>query len=168
MKKIGIFYGSTTGTTAAVARKIAAALGVAEADVHNVADSAPADVAPYDLIVLGASTWGSGDVEDEMADFLHGLDVLDLTGKEIAVFGCGDETMANTFCNAVGTIYEQVSRTGARMIGGFGTVGYDFKYSTAVPENAAEAVGLLIDDVNHPEMTDRRIADWAAQLRKEA
>ena len=45
MKKIGIFYGSSTGVTAEVAEEIAKRLGVAEADVHNVAKSSPSDVA---------------------------------------------------------------------------------------------------------------------------
>ena len=43
MKKIGIFYGSSTGVTAEVAQEIAKKLGVADADVHNVAKSAPSD-----------------------------------------------------------------------------------------------------------------------------
>ena len=41
LMKIGIFYGSTTGTTAEVAGKIAKVMGVESADVHNVADAAP-------------------------------------------------------------------------------------------------------------------------------
>lgn len=36
MKKTGIFYGSTTGTTESVARLIAEKLGVSPADVHDV------------------------------------------------------------------------------------------------------------------------------------
>ena len=36
MKKTGIFYGSTTGTTESVAGMIAGKLGVSSADVHDV------------------------------------------------------------------------------------------------------------------------------------
>ena len=36
MKKVGIFYGSTTGATEGVAETIAARLGVASEDIHNV------------------------------------------------------------------------------------------------------------------------------------
>ena len=35
MKKIGIFYGSSTGTTESVAHTIAQKLGVASNDVHD-------------------------------------------------------------------------------------------------------------------------------------
>ena len=41
MKKIGIFYGSSTGMTAEVAQEIAKLMGVDEKDVHDVARSAP-------------------------------------------------------------------------------------------------------------------------------
>ncbi len=41
--KIGIFYGSTTGVTEAVAERIAKKLGVASADVHNVGSATAAD-----------------------------------------------------------------------------------------------------------------------------
>ena len=36
--RTGIFYGSTTGMTESLAAKIAARTGVAQTDVHNVAD----------------------------------------------------------------------------------------------------------------------------------
>ena len=36
MKKIGVFYGSSTGTTEGVAETIGQKLGVAAADIHDV------------------------------------------------------------------------------------------------------------------------------------
>ena len=59
MKKIGIFYGSTTGTTENIARKLAALLSVDSADVHDVAKTAPSAVGRYDILVLGTSTWAT-------------------------------------------------------------------------------------------------------------
>lgn len=58
MKKIGIFYGSTTGTTQEVAQQIADCLGVDETDVHDVASTSPSAVGDYDVLIIGASTWG--------------------------------------------------------------------------------------------------------------
>lgn len=52
----GIFFGSTTGTTESVAARIAERLGVAQADVHNVAAASVEDVKKYDLLLLGSST----------------------------------------------------------------------------------------------------------------
>ena len=115
--KYGIFYGSQTGTTADVAKKIAAALGVAESDIHNVADTAPDKLGDYDVIVLGTSTWGNCEIEDDWYDFLDGAQPLDLSYKKMALFGCGDETMTDTFCNGVHDLYKRMKRTGAKLIG---------------------------------------------------
>lgn len=52
----GIFYGSTTGTTELVARNIARALGIPDADLHNVADTPADETERYDLLLLGSPT----------------------------------------------------------------------------------------------------------------
>ena len=41
MKKTAIFYGSSTGTTEAVANLIASKLGIAPADVHDAGKGSP-------------------------------------------------------------------------------------------------------------------------------
>ena len=84
---IGIFYGSTTGNTEAAANDIAAALGVDAANVHNVGETSADTVAQYDTLLLGSSTWGSGDLQDDWYDFLDALKAQDLAGKKIALFG---------------------------------------------------------------------------------
>lgn len=165
-KKIGIFYGSTTGNTAEVANKIAQDLGVAAADIHDVANTAPSQVAPYDVLLLGSSTWGSGELQDDWYDFLNGLSVLDLKGKKIGLFGCGDETMSDTFCGAVGILFERLQKTGAEFIGeGFGTKGYDYAETPA--DIGGKIVGLLIDNVNHPDTVDERVKEWTDIVKKE-
>lgn len=165
MKKTGIFYGSTTGTTEAVAKKIAQTLGVADEDVKNVAKSAPSDVAPYEVLLLGTSTWGSGELQDDWYDFADGLSALDLKGKKIGLFGCGDESMSDTFCNAVGELYKRLKPTGAEFIGEFNTDGYSYDETEADVDG--HIVGLLIDEVNHPELTDGKIKAWCEEIISE-
>lgn len=56
MKKTGVFYGSTTGTTESVARMIANKLGISSGDVYDVS-KLTADVAgSYEALILGTST----------------------------------------------------------------------------------------------------------------
>ncbi|MDE7467894.1 MAG: flavodoxin [Muribaculaceae bacterium] len=158
--KTGIFYGSTTGTTADVASRIANALNVAESDVHDVASVRPSTIADYDFVIFGSSTWGDGDLQEDWGDFIDAVQSMSLAGKKVAIFGCGDETMSNTFCNAVGKIYDAVKETGAEIVGAFNTFPYQFDHSDAVKVEGAGAVGLLLDEVNHADATDKRIADW--------
>ena len=158
--KTGIFYGSSTGTCEEIANKIAVAFGVDSADVHNVSDLTADLVAGYDLLLLGSSTWGSGDLQDDWYDGLDTLKALDLSGKKVAIFGCGDSaSFCDTYCNAMGTIYEGLQGTGAEFVGtGVSTDGYSFDDSTAVVDGAF--IGLALDELNEDFKTDERIAAW--------
>lgn len=165
MKDTGIFYGSATGTTAAIAQKIAKILDIAPEDVHDVAKTAPSAIEPYKLLILGSSTWGNGDLEDDWFDFIDGLESLSLKGKKVALFGCGDETMSDTFCDAVGKIYDRLIPTGAEFIAPYDTVGYEFNHTDADKDGVV--VGLLLDEVNHPEATDIRLRGWTQKIADE-
>lgn len=166
MKKIGIFYGSSTGVTEGLAKKLAAQLEVADADVHDMAKSKPSDVGDYDIILLGTSTWGAGGMQDDAHDFADGLQGEFLRGKKVALFGCGDESMTDTFCNGVAELYDYVKPTGATFIGAYNVDGYVFSESRAVNADGI-ALGLLIDDVNHADTVQARINDWCSELKKE-
>jgi len=84
MKKIGIFYGSTTGTTESVAEQIASHLGVGSSEVYNVGNTDAKVAEEYELLILGSSTWGSGELQDDWYDFLEQLAGKNLSGKKIA------------------------------------------------------------------------------------
>lgn len=164
MKKTGIFYGSSTGMTADVARRLAAKLGVEAADVHNVADTDPAVLGDYELLVLGTSTHGLGELQQDWYDFLAGASVLDLRGHRMAIFGLGDESMSDTFCSAVGELYHRLKGTGAELIGEYPADVYDFNDSAA--RDGATMYGLLLDEVNRPDITDRRLDQWSGIIKK--
>lgn len=88
MKTIGIFYGSSTGTTEDIAKRIAAKLGVDASNLYDVAKASPSDLVGYEVLILGSSTWGTGDLQDDWYDFLAKIKKLDLSGKFVAIFGC--------------------------------------------------------------------------------
>lgn len=164
MAKFGIFYGSNTGVTASVAKRIAEKLQVKDEDIHNVADTAPSAVGPYENLILGTSTWGAGEEQDDWFDFLDGLQQEDLRGKRIALFGVGDQTMADSFCSGVGEIYKRLKDTDAYFEGSFPADVYKFKHSEAIVDG--RPVGLLLDEVNNPELTDGRIDGWLLTLAR--
>lgn len=76
MKKTGIFYGSTTGTTESVARLIAEKLGVSPEDVHDVSKLDAALAESYEALILGTSTWGDGELQDDWYDGIKVLKTL--------------------------------------------------------------------------------------------
>lgn len=164
MKKTGIFYGSTTGTTESVARLIADKLGIASADVHEVTQLDTALAESYDALILGTSTWGDGELQDDWYDELKVLQGAHLSGKVVALFGCGDsESYSDTFCDAMGLLYEGLKDSGCTFVGAVDDSGYT--YSASVAANDGKFVGLALDDVNESDQTDDRVSAWAAQLQ---
>lgn len=61
MKKIGIFYGSTTGTTESVAEQIASHLGVGSNEVYNVGNTDAKVAEEYELAHLRKFDLGIGE-----------------------------------------------------------------------------------------------------------
>lgn len=166
MKKIGIFYGSTTGTTEAIASRIAEELGVEAADVHNVGSVNVDEVDNYENLILGSSTWGVGDLQDDWSGFLDKLAAKDLSGKKVALFGCGDScSFGASFCDAVGTIYNDLQGTGCTFVASLPTDGYNYDSSTA--EVDGRVVGMLLDEMNEADRTDERLESWLQEVRKE-
>lgn len=158
MKKIGIFYGSSTGVTKSVAERIGAELGVPKEYVFDVASVSPSKLGEFEVLLLGTSTWGSGELEDDWNDFITGVEELYLKDKIVALFGCGDENMSDTFCSGVGILYDRLQKTEAKFIGSFNTNGYEFSNSEAIKDGIA--VGLLLDEVNKPDLSGKRISEW--------
>lgn len=166
MKTIGIFYGSSSGVTESVAERIAAKLGVEAADVHDVASASVEEVAKYDVLLLGSSTWGAGDLQDDWYGFLDNLKTADLSGKLVALFGCGDSSsFSDTFCDAIGAIHAGLASTGCKFIGAVDAGDYSYDDSTSVVDG--KFVGLALDEVNEDYKTDGRIEAWVKQLKTE-
>ena len=96
MKKTLVVFGSSTGTLEGIAEDIASKLG---ADVKNVSEIDVALLEEYDNLLLGSSTWGAGEVQDDWYDGLEVLKQANLAGKTIALYGCGDaESYGDTWC----------------------------------------------------------------------
>ena len=162
MKKTVIVYGSTTGTCEDLAGRIAAKLGVD--NVINVTDFNDSVIADNDNLILGTSTWGAGEVQDDWYDGIKVINSADLSGKTVALFGCGDsDSYADTFVGGLADIYNAAKGAGANIIGAVPTDGYTFDDSEAVVDG--KFVGLALDEVNEDNKTDERIDAWVAQIQ---
>lgn len=161
--KVGIFFGTTTGTTEDVANRIAAQFD--DADVIEVSNGIDSFV-DYDLLILGSPTWGLGDLQDEWVYCLDDIDNMDLSGKYVALFGTGDQaSFGENFIDAIEVLYKKIKKTDAKLIGFTSTEGYDFTESAAVKNGMF--ICLAIDEMNQPELTDERIENWCNQLKEE-
>ena len=161
MKKTIVVYGSSTGTCQSIAETIASKLGVEAIDVTKF----DADViAANDNLLLGTSTWGAGELQDDWYDGLNVLKAADLAGKTVAVFGCGDsESYSDTFCGAMAEIYNAAKDAGATLVGEVSTDGYTYDDSEAVVDD--KFVGLALDDVNEDDKPEGRIDAWLEAIK---
>ena len=75
-----VIYGSSTGTCEALAEKIASKLGCEALNVQNLSADI---VAANKNLILGTSTWGAGELQDDWYDGLKVLQGADLCGKTI-------------------------------------------------------------------------------------
>ena len=165
MKTIGLYFGSSTGHVEGIAYKVAQLLGIDAAHVHNVASATADSVQEYDLLILGSSTWGYGDLQDDWEGFLPKLAQQDLTGKQFAVFGCGDSSSyPDTFCDAMAEIAEQVSAAGATLIGQIPAEGYSYEATRC--EVDGQLIGCCLDEDNESDETDDRLDTWVQAIQK--
>ena len=160
MSKTIVVYGSTTGTCESIAQTLGDQLG---AEVINVSDLTANQLAEADNIVLGTSTWGAGELQDDWYDGVNVVKSANLSGKRVALFGCGDSaSYSDTFCGGMKELYDAAVAAGATVVGVVPTDGYTFDDSDAVVDG--QFVGLALDDVNEDDKTSERISAWLPAL----
>ena len=110
-------YTSMTGNTEMMANAIAEGIREAGHEIKQLDsyDAHASDVLPYDGILVGTFTWGSGDLPDEMLDFYGELFKVDLTGKKAVVFGSYDSLYGDDGM-AVDTMIETLRKRGANVV----------------------------------------------------
>lgn len=161
MSKTIVVYGSSTGNCEAIAQTIGEKLG---AEVINVTDLTKEEIEGADNLVLGTSTWGAGEMQDDWYDGVNVLKGAGLSGKKVAVFGCGDSaSYSDTFCGGMKELYDAAEAAGAAMLGNeVSTDGYTYDGSDAVVDG--HFIGLALDDVNEDDRTESRIDAWIPTL----
>ncbi len=161
MAKVAIIFGSTMGNTESAASQIADALSSHEVSTINVSEMNEDTLSEYSNLVLGTSTWGCGDLQDDWECELSTLKSADLTGKVVALFGCGDSSSyPDSFVDGIGTLYQAATAAGATVVGSVAADNYSYSASTACVDGVF--VGLPIDD--NSSDNDARIAAWSADI----
>ena len=164
-KKIGIFYGSSTGQTEMVAEKLQQLFGEENADLLNVDMASEKDLEHYPYLILGTPTWGIGEMQDDWEDFAEILDKADLKGKKVALFGLGDQdTYPDSFADGVGMLFDRINAR-TEVVGAWPKAGYIFHESEALRGN--QFVGLILDQENQASKTIERLEKWVEALKKE-
>ena len=148
MKKIGLFYGTTTTKTASIAKKIKEAFGSDKVDLVSVEDAWKKDFESYDNIIVGVATWFDGELPNHWDEVRPELEALNLKGKKVAIFGLGDQV-----------------RYPENFVGFTSIDGFNFEMSRAIRDHIF--VGLAIDKENQSKQTNDRIKNWVEQLKKE-
>lgn len=161
--KTAIIYGSTTGNTKMIADILSSQLSAEAFDVSTkpteVLDNA-------EFILLGTSTWGCGDLQDDWVDYIETIDTINWEGKTVALFGLGDSSSySDTFVDGMGVLYQKLKDKPCRIIGFTKSDSYDFDSSIACIDD--KFCGLVIDEDNESNMTNERINNWVKQLQSE-
>lgn len=173
MTEIGIFFGTDTGTTRLIAKKMAKKLGndVASKPL-NVNRIEMGDLLQYDALILGTPTYGEGRLpgidtgvkNGSWEEFLPSLAGVDMTGKVVALYGLGDQgKYPERFADALYLLYEVFTQCGATIVGGWGIEGYEFTDSRAVVDG--RFVGLVIDNNSQGLLTESRIDAWLTAIK---
>lgn len=172
MGKIGIFFGTDSGTTRLMAKKMAKKLGDALCDKPlNVNRISVEDMLKYDALILGTPSYGEGDLpgvatgvkDGSWQEFLPQLMKADLSGKRIALYGLGNqEKYPERFADSLFALYTLLKACGAQIVGGWSTEGYEFQQSKAVVDG--QFVGLVLDQNYQALLSEERMDTWLARV----
>lgn len=167
MAKIGLFYGTDTGNTERVAKRIKELLetttGAGSVDLLEIYKKKKDDMAKYDLLVLGMPTWYDGELQGDWEEFIGEMNQIDFNGKKVAFFGLGDQYgYASYFCDALGAFAEIAEKNAGKVVGFTSVAGYEHDFSKA--QRGDQFVGLCLDVDNQDEQTEARTSEWVKQI----
>ena len=168
MANMGIFCGTAGGTSLIVAEAIADAFEIDEDNLINMEEDFDdvEQMLEYDVLFIGSSTWGQGDVHHEWVDPQFEIDSegVDFSGKTVALFGAGDCVKhGEHFCSAIGKLYKTFTNAGANVVGFVDKSDYSYEFSLAEMED--KLCGLAIDQHNEKDKTETRIENWIESLK---
>ncbi len=165
MEKIGVFYGTTTGKSGAIADEIDFNLRKIEHDIFNVAEGV-SEIANFKNLILITPSYGVGELQKDWETHRAELEAMDFSGKKVALVGLGNQfTFGESFVEGMKKLYDIVVSNGGEIIGMTKNIGYLHKESNAVIGD--KFVGLALDENNQDEETPDRVASWIQEILKD-
>lgn len=162
--EVKLFFGSSTGNTEKVAKKIAAELGGLIAESKDIKKSSVEDFDFVDGFIIGLSTVDEGLLQEDWRRFWDEIEDVDFDGKVVALFGLGDqEKYGKWFVDGLGIVYDKLTGMGAKFVGSWPTDGYKWEATKSIRDG--KFVGLVIDEDNQSDQTDARVKAWCAQIK---
>merc|ERR1719401_2571714 len=164
---VGLLYATQTGNTETVAGYIAEAAGI---EAEDVGDYGADDLTEFDGPIVGTPTCNTGAEEyrsgcawDDLIDDIKGVD---LKGKKVAVFGCGDsEGYGDNFCDGIEELHSTFKAAGAELIG-FVDAG-SYNHAESKSDQGGKFLGCPFDEDNQSDLSQERAEKWVAQLKSE-
>lgn len=165
MEKIGIFYGSNTGKTIAIAEEVEFNLRKQDYEMIDVKDGVE-KIKEFRNLILLTPTYGVGELQEDWEKHLDELEQIDFTGKKVGLIGLGNQfAFGESFVGGMRILYDLVNQQGGEIIGFTSTEGYKYEESEAVIDD--KFVGLAIDENNQDEETPDRVMEWVEEITKE-
>jgi flavodoxin I len=170
MATYGVFCGTAGGTSMKVAKALAKEFDIDEDDVINMEEDYDDldQMLEYDVLFIGSSTWGQGDVHHSWVDVILEMEdeQPDFSDKTVAFFGAGDcKKHGEHFVSALGKLHKAFTDRGAKVIGFVSKD--DYEYEASLAEIDGKLCGLGIDQHNEAGKTKKRIANWIEVLKSE-
>jgi len=168
VSKIALFFGSDEGNTEDIAYRIQNRFGEELVDVKDIAAADQLDFANFDTFILGIPTWDFGQIQSDWEEFWEDISEVDFSGKEVALYGLGDQFgYGDFFLDAMGMLHDVIVANGAKIVGHWSTEGYEFDASKAKIPEQDKFVGLAIDQDQQEELTSQRLNTWCQQIADE-
>lgn len=163
MKKIGLFYGTTSGITAGIVDEIEFYLRGEEYDVIDVADGI-SSIDDYENLILVSPTYGVGELQKDWENVYDELKGKDLSGKVIGIVGVGNQfAFGESYVGAMRKLYDAAINGKGKVVGFTSTEGYNYEETEAIVDD--KFVGLALDESNQDNETPDRIKAWIEEIK---
>lgn len=163
MKKIGIFYGTTSGITAGIVDEIEFYLRGEEYEVFDVANGID-EMENLENLILVSPTYGVGELQKDWENVYDKLKSLDFTNKIVGIVGVGNQfAFGESYAGAMRKLYDAIIDKGAKVVGFTSTEGYSYEETESVIDN--KFVGLALDESNQDNETPDRIKAWIEEIK---